>query len=200
MLSRRAFVGKVAVGTAVVSTASAALAATTKAVGLGRQTGAGDGPEGPAPDSRAAAAGTAEASTPDVVVSAVSAPPRWELLHPLTLGAAVSHGWHLADWSGAVDGSCVLTLQNERGRAYRIHVCRNDGHPQGLVYTEHFDLVVMNGGRGDLPTEEGLAQAVAAVAHVLAANEGHQREVAASLLPHAERLQQFAGVEDARLR
>ena len=87
------------------------------------------------------------------------------------LGATVAHGWRVAGLSGVVDGSCVLTLQNERGRSHRIHLCRNDGRPQGLVYTESRRLVVMNGGQGDLPTEEGLAQAVAEVAHVLAANE-----------------------------
>ena len=57
------------------------------------------------------------------------------------------------------------------------------------MYTERLDLVVMNGGQGDLPTEEGLAQAVAEVAHVLAANEGdrQQEPVVTALLPHAER-------------
>ena len=29
------------------------------------------------------------------------------------------------------DGSCVATLQNARGRAHRVHLCRNDGHPAG---------------------------------------------------------------------
>jgi protein-L-isoaspartate O-methyltransferase len=101
-----------------------------------------------------------------------------------------------------MDASCVLTLRNERGREHRVHICRNDGRPQGLVYTKRFDLVVMNGGQGDLPTEEGLAQAVAKVGRVVAVNERQRQQQAlvADLLPHAERLRQFAGSVDRRLR
>jgi hypothetical protein len=112
----------------------------------------------------------------------------------------VANGWQLADLSGVVDGSCVLTLENERGRSHRVHLCGNDGRPQGLVYTKRFDLVVMNGGRGDLPTEEGLAQAIAKVAHVLAANEAKWRNapLVTALLPQAERVQQFGAA--AKLR
>jgi hypothetical protein len=129
-----------------------------------------------------------------------SEPPPWELLRPLALGSVVGHGWQLADLSGVVDGSCVLTLENERGRTHRVHVCGNDGQPQGLVYTKRFDLVVMNGGRGDLPTEEGLAQAVAKVAGVLASNEAKWRNapLVTALLPQAERVRQFG--DAAKLR
>jgi hypothetical protein len=116
------------------------------------------------------------------------------LLRPLAVGSEVAPGWRVAGLTGVVKGSCVLTLQNERGRTHRVHLCANDGHPQGLVYTKHFDLVVMNGGEGDLPTDEGLARAVAEVAHVLAANEGAQQPVVTALLPHAERLQRFGAV------
>jgi hypothetical protein len=110
------------------------------------------------------------------------------------MGSTVAHGWRVAGLTGAVNGSCVLTLQNEHGRSHRVHLCRNDGRPQGVVYTRRFDLVVMNGGEGDLPTDEGLAQAVAQVAHVLAANEhgSEHQPVVTALLPHAERLQRFA--------
>jgi len=91
------------------------------------------------------------------------------------------------------DGACVVTLQNARGRARRIHLCRNDGTPQGIVYTRRVDLVVMNEGDGDLPTEEPLAQAVAELAHVVAANEGAASDrLFTDLLPHADRVQRFA--------
>jgi hypothetical protein len=132
----------------------------------------------------------------------VSEPPPWALLRPLTIGSPLAHGWRVAGLSGVEDGVCVLTLQNVRGREHRVHLCRNDGRPQGLVYTDRLDLMVMNGGQGDLPTEEGLAQAVAALAHVLAANETgrEQRHVVVALLPHAERLRQFGALPDARLR
>jgi hypothetical protein len=111
---------------------------------------------------------------------------------PLAAGSVVAHGWRLAELSAVRNGSCVATLQNGRGRTHRVHVCRQDGRPQGLVYTRRLDLVVMNGGQGDLPTEEGLAQAVAALAHVVAANEaGMPRQFFADLMPHAERLRRF---------
>jgi hypothetical protein len=126
------------------------------------------------------------------------APAPWELLQPLALGSAVGQGWHVAALSGAVDGSCVLTLANARGRAHRVHLCANDGRPQGLVYTRQFDLVVMNGGQGELPTDEGFAQAVAEVAHVLAANEAPGAAVVAALLPHHERVARFTAAAQLR--
>ena len=118
------------------------------------------------------------------------------------LGSEAAHGWRVAELTGVVDGTCVLTLRNERGRTHRVHLCRNAGRPQGLVYTERFDLVVMNGGQGDLPTEEGLAQAVAEVSHVLAANEHDWRKepLVAALLPQEERVRRFTGSMDRRLR
>jgi hypothetical protein len=137
---------------------------------------------------------------PGSVIVAPDTPPPWELLAPLALGSEVGHGWRVADLSSVVDGSCVLTLENERGRTHRVHLCGNDGKPQGLVHTKRMDLVVMNGGRGDLPTEEGLAQAVAQVAHVLAANEAKWQSapVVTALLPQAERVRQFGSA--AKLR
>jgi hypothetical protein len=135
----------------------------------------------------------------------ISSPPPWELVAPLGAGTVVAHGWHLVDLTPVRDGSAVVTLQNERGRAYRVHLCRNDGSPQGLVYTRRVDLVVMNQGYGDLPTEEHLGQAVAALAHAVAANEATVADgVFADLLPHTERVQRFAAVEgpsaDGKLR
>jgi len=124
---------------------------------------------------------------------------------PLAAGAAVAHGWRLTELGPVQDGSCVATLQNERGRSRRIHLCRNDARPQGLVYTCRVDLVVMNEGHGDLPTEERLAQAVAAVAHAVAANERRAPEhLFTALLPHAERVRRFASAQgvyaDGKLR
>jgi hypothetical protein len=188
-LSRRAFVGKVAAGAAVAWVA-----------GVGRAKAA------PAPAKLAESSGAlppateAQPQPASERISDLGGPPPWDLLRPLALGAAVSNGWRVAGLTGVVDGSSVLTLQNERGRSHRIHLCRNDGSPQGLVYTNRLDLVVMNGGQGDLPTEEGLAQAVAEVAHVLAANERDRRHenLVTALLPQAERVRLFAAA--ARLR
>ena len=199
MLSRRALVGKLAAGAAVTAAMGAGVARMSAASVRGEATT----PAGSAPN----AAGLASAPPPPPSVtavtdgpSAVTEPPPWELVRPLTPGALVAHGWRVAELSPVEDGACVLTLRNASGRTHRIHLCRNNGRPQGLVYTERVDLVVMNGGQGDLPTEEGLAQAVAEVAHVLAANESARQPQVAALLPHAERVQRFGEAEGARLR
>jgi hypothetical protein len=125
-----------------------------------------------------------------------SAPPPWELVRPLTAGGLVARGWRLAELGPVQHGACVATLVNARGRSHRVHICRNDGTPRGLVYTRRLDLVVMNGGRSDLPTEEGFAQAVARLAHVVAKNERRvAADVLAEFLPHTERIERFAGAQ-----
>jgi len=186
MLSRRELIGKGAVGATAALTLGAAArtaVASTRAV-QAATTDAADGR-----DERHVAPSSDDAA-------AITSPPPWELLSPLAAGSEVAHGWRLADLSPVQDGACVVTLRNARGRSHRIHVCRNDGTPQGIVYTRRVDLVVMNEGKGDLPTEENLAQAVAALAHVVAANEAKLPEhVVAELLRHAERLRRFAAAE-----
>lgn len=200
MLSRRSLIGKLAAGAA----ASVALTAGLARVSAASARREDNAPTGSGPgDALAAAPVTAPPSSAIAPSpSSATAPPPWELVRPLTLGAVVAHGWRVAELSEVMDGACVMTLRNERGRTHRIHLCRNDGRPHGLVYTDRLDLVVMNGGQGDLPTDEGLAQAVAAVAHVLAANEG-ERQIepqVAALLPHAERLRRFSTAENTKLR
>ena len=182
MLSRRELIGKAAVGAAAALTVSAA---RTGVASVGAVPAATDDPAAD-PDGR-------NAVPPPADSVASSSPPPWELLHPLVAGAVVAHGWRLVDLSPVLDGSCIVTLQNARGRSHRVHLCRNDGTPQGIVYTRRLDLVVMNEGQGALPTEEGLAQAVAELAHVVAANEAKAPDrCLAELLPHAERLRRFA--------
>jgi hypothetical protein len=218
MLSRRAFVGKLAAGTAgaaVALTAGVGRASTAPArKGANTSTGSRLDEE---PRAAVSNVPTAEAQEPVAAAEPVGpgtkvidagppavadTPPPWELFRPLKMGSLVAHGWRVAGLSGIVHGSCVLTLRNARGRTQRVHLCRNDGRPQGLVYTKRFDMVVMNGGLGDLPTEEGLALAVGKVAHLVAANEGRWQEarLATDLLPHRERLRLFSDPEDRRLR
>jgi hypothetical protein len=207
MLSRRDLVGKLAVGTAGV-VAALAVSETAKAAVKTRVIQNQSGPSNATGATRLPGAAEArqdglqeDAKEAAAITEPVPAPP-WELFAPLNSGALVAYGWRVADLSGPVDGACVLTLQNDRGRVQRVHLCRNDGRPEGLVYTQRLDLVVMNGGRGDLGTEENLAQAVAEVAHVLAANENRrdQQVVIDALLPHAERLQRFASAQEWTLR
>jgi len=211
MLTRRDLVGKVAAGAAVVLTGGIARASyrgidhawtaptgsETEGWPADRPTALREGNDRTTSIANSGYSGARSEAAPAATSSAT--PPPWELIHPLNVGSVVAYGWSVAGLTGAVDGSAVVTLQNKRGRTHRVHICRNDGRPQGLVYTRSFDLVVMNGGRGDLPTEEGFARAVAELAHVLATNENdpRQRPVVAALLPQAERLRLF---DDARLR
>ena len=199
MLSRRDLIGKVAVG------AAAALAVGAVGTGVAAATrplrDSTDEPRGPTDDS----AGVPDAPEPRADAAVIASPPAWELLAPFAAGSVVAHGWRLVDLSPVRDGSAVVTLQNARGRAHRVHLCRNDGNPQGLVYTRRVDLVVMNQGYGDLPTEENFGQAVAVLAHAVAANETTVPDgVFAALLPHTERVQRFAAAEgplaDGKLR
>ena len=192
MLSRRDLVGRLAAGTAaavcVTGLTGVSVAATSQATKGRRQ----DDPS--TPESQQ----VVDAETP----ATEKAPAPWELLSPLAAGSVVANDWIAAGLTGVVDGSCVMTVKNQRGHEHRIHVCRNDGTPEGLIFTDRFDLVVMNGGRGDLPTEEGLAQAVAEVAHVLAQNESTPQAAAvlSSLMPQGERVSRFSGSADRRLR
>ena len=198
MLSRRELIGKTAVGAAAALTVSAAglRVASARSVPAATDRPAGDR------DRRNAVPPPAEAPPADA--EAISSPPPWDLLSPLVAGSVVGHGWRLVGLGPVQDGSCVVTLQNRRGRSHRVHLCRNDGNPQGIVYTRRVDLVVMNEGYRDLPTEERLAQAVAALAHVIAANEATVPDrCLAELLPHAERLRRFAAAAppaDGKLR
>ena len=188
MLSRRELIGKAAVG-----------AAAALAVGGGVGTaGAATQPrreETPTGDAQGAAS-TQNPPAPDMDAALKATPPPWDLVAPFAAGAEVAHGWRLTDLTSIRDGSTVATLQNARGRSHRIHLCQNDGTPRGVVYTRRVDLVVMNQGYGDLPTEEHFGQAVAALAHAVAANEGRvSNDIFAELLPHGERVQRFASAD-----
>jgi len=187
MLSRRELIGKAAVGAAaalaVGGVVGTGIAATRPLRNENNEVaGDGDVPKEPPP----------QTSTEPV------APAPWELVAPFSAGARVAHGWRLVDVTPVQHGSAIVTLQNARGRAHRIHLCRNDGTPQGLVHTRRVDLVVMNEGYGELPTEEHFAQAVAALAHAIARNEATVADgIFAALVPHAARVQRYAMAGDA---
>ena len=184
MLSRRAFVGRLAAGAAVAGTVTT----------IGSRASAAT----PAADAVRASRAAPGAENAPALVAESAGPPPWELVAPLSAGAALGHGWQVAELSPVRAGSCVLTLQNERGRTHRIHLCRNAGTPAGLVHTTEVDLLVMNGGSGELPTDEGLAQAVATVAHAVARNESATRVAEAGLLAHAERVARYGASSQLR--
>jgi hypothetical protein len=198
MLSRRAVIGKAAVGAAAALALGAARigGASTRALQAATDDPADDR-DGQNASAREETLGVDEGGPPPADAVAISSPPPWELVSPLAAGSVLAYGWQLVGLSPVQHGSCVATLQNARGRSHRVHLCRNDGTPQGIVYTRRVDLVVMNEGHGDLPTEERLAQAVAELAHAVAANEAKAPDrVFADLLPHSERVQRFAAAAD----
>jgi hypothetical protein len=180
MLSRRVFVGRLA-ATAAVAGAVTTIGSRAQALGA-----AAPAVAPPRPGTPAAASAVSDTVTPPT-----AAPPPWELVAPLTAGAALGHGWQVGALSPVQAGSCVLTLAHESGRTHRVHLCRNAGRPAGVVHTAEVDLLVMNGGGGELPTDEGLAQAVATVAHAVARNESAARVTEVGLLAHAERVERF---------
>jgi len=195
MLSRRELIGKAAVGAAAALAVGGAVGTAVAATRPLRD--ATDDPGHPI-DETTGHGDKAVAPRTDAAENAVPAP--WALVAPFVAGAEVAHGWRLVDLTPVQDGSTVVTLQNARGCAQRVHLCRNDGSPQGVIYTQRVDLVVMNEGYGDLPTDEHLGQAVASLAHAIAANEATVAdEVFAALVPHAERVRRYAAADDALL-
>ena len=203
MLSRRELIGKAAVGAA----AALAIGGVGRAAASTRPLGATtDGPAG-GDDGHDGAGALHEQPglAPQSDTAVISTPPPWQLVAPFAAGSVVAHDWRLVDMTAVQDGSAVVTLQNARGRAERIHLCQNDGSPAGVIYTPRVDLVVMNQGYGELPTDEHLGRAVAALAHAVATNEATMpASLFGELLPHRERVQRFAAVEgpaaDGKLR
>ena len=190
MLSRRELIGKAAVGAAAAMAVGGVVGTAVAATRPLRETDGSDAP----PDAPAGHGDELHAS----VQPADDAPAPWALLAPYVAGAEVAHGWRLTDLTPVRDGSTVVTLANARGRAHRVHLCANDGQPAGVVHTRRIDLVVMNQGYGDLPTEEHFGQAVVALAHAIRANEARVTEdVFAALAPHQARVERFAGLTNA---
>ena len=187
MLSRRELIGKAAVGAAAALAVGGAVGTAVAATHPVR-----NAKDEPARDDEASKTPASHAESVEL-----AGPPPWELVAPFAAGAEVAHGWRLVDMTPVRHGSTVVTFENARGRAHRVHLCRNDGSPQGLVHTRRVDLVVMNEGYGELPTEEHFGQAVAALAHAIAKNEATVADgVFAGLVSHAERVRRYATAGD----
>ncbi len=73
----------------------------------------------------------------------------WWLLEPLTKGDHLGAGWRITSLSAVQDGAAILGVNHKQHGPLQIHVCANNGSPRGYVYTELFDLIVMDGGHGD---------------------------------------------------
>jgi hypothetical protein len=122
-------------------------------------------------------------------------PRRWWLLTPLRQGEDLGSGYTVQDVYGPLEGAVIVVLA--RGTQFvRVHLCKNGGAPAGLAHTARFDLLVMNDGRGNAPTDEALGLAVMALGRVIAAREAADPSVAAfasDLSTHADRLARGGG-------
>jgi hypothetical protein len=118
----------------------------------------------------------------------------WWLIAPLRPGSQVGQGWAVAGLSRVERGAAVLELQHRDGQVARLHVCGHEGRPKGLAHSVLFDLVLMDGGRGDRRTPEGLGRALLGVADRIRKNEmvdGADLDSVARMLPHDERVELF---------
>ncbi len=151
-----------------------------------------------------AAAGDANASLPrqaaprpagTPVEVAPPAPSRpWTLLRSVEPGQALGAGWHLADLGPVAAGAVVVHLVDVEGRSARVHLCARDGEPDGVAHTDRFDLLLMNRGDGQTPSDEGLGRVVIGLAAIIARNEAAALAAhpeLAGLLPHEERLRSY---------
>ena len=111
----------------------------------------------------------------------------WALLAPLLPNSELPLGWRVEALTKVERGAAVLTLLHESGGHATVHLCRNGGRPVGIGYSKHVDMVLMNGGKGDRPTEESIGRVLMAIATRIDAN-GAQLEGA---LTHAERVSRY---------
>jgi hypothetical protein len=131
---------------------------------------------------------------PEAAARRLHAPAPWGLLSPLRAGDALALGWRVAGLSEVRLGAAVLLLACRSGESARVHLCRHEGSPRGMAHTRKVDLLVMNGGRGDQPTDEELGRVVLGLADVVAANEdkpGPHQLALARMMTHEERVRVY---------
>ena len=114
--------------------------------------------------------GSSPAALASAAVGATSGAPWW-LLAPLGVGASVGRGWHVADLAPVARGATILSLAHRDGREARVHICARSGRARGLAHTALFDLVLMDGGQGDRPTDERLGRVLQQLARHIRRNE-----------------------------
>ena len=118
----------------------------------------------------------------------------WWLLSPLKEGSSVGKGWVLDSLGPIEQGAAILTLRHADGRFQNIHLCVHDGEPKGLAHTSLLDLVLMDGGQGDKPTDESLGRVLMGLAKRIEHNELAGVEDLtdlASLQTHAQRVERY---------
>ena len=95
----------------------------------------------------------------------------WWLVHPLHKGDTIGLGWSVSTLGPVHKGAAILELSHRTGQTARVHICTYEGKPKGLAHTALFDLILMDGGRGDKPTEETIGRVLMTLAEIIAENE-----------------------------
>ena len=121
--------------------------------------------------------------------------PPWWLLAPLQTSERLKDGWVLDDLSPITEGASVLTLKR-RGQSLRIHICLHDDAPRGLAYSELFDLIVMDHGRGVRTVPEDLSPTLHLLSDIIRENEwndvpNHRLDGINRMMTHADRVRAF---------
>ena len=124
----------------------------------------------------------------------LTTPPPWWLIEPLKVGSTLSCGWTVSELGPVADGGSVLTIKHSLQGSLRVHICLHDEHPRGYAFTELFDLIVMDQGRGvrEVPTD--LASALTQLSDCISVNELRQTgaiDDIAGMMSHAERVRAF---------
>ena len=123
-----------------------------------------------------------------------AAPAPWWLLAPLSRGSDLTHGWSIDELGLIVDGGAVLTIGHAQQGSVRIHVCLHNQNAKGFVYSELFDLIVMDQGRGVREVPADLASVLTLIAGRICDNELSQAaeiDDIAGMMTHAERVNAF---------
>ena len=139
---------------------------------------------------------SAQARSLKAFVSGTTSDAPWALLSPLKLGASVGKGWSIRKLSTVKGGAAVMTLSHGVHGEARIHICAHRGKGQGLSQTRLLDFVLMDGGDGNLRTNEGLARVVKGIADRVAKNEvcavdNSILDAMSGMLTHDERMALF---------
>ena len=123
----------------------------------------------------------------------------WWLLDPLAAGDELGEGWVIADLSRVRKGAAILVIEHPEHGQLDIHICSHDGVPRGYVHTELFDLIVMDGGRGESKIGPAFLEVLKHIADQILSNElrddadAHLQDIE-RMMTHHERVHTFGPV------
>ena len=101
----------------------------------------------------------------------------------------MGEGWFLSNLSPIERGASVLTFQKKDGEVARVHMCAHFGTPKGIASTRFLDFLLMDGGKGNTPSNEGLGRVILSLAARVEESETLLvEELQAKLQTHEERL------------